>query len=203
METGCIRRLADAAALYVYAGMLIAASLISAVVWIALADGMIDRTGQPIGTDFSNVWAAGKLVLAGEPAAPYDLARQYAAEKDAFGGRDVPFYGWPYPPLFLIVAAGLALLPYAWALVLWMALTLSAYLVVMRAILPRPETLLVALAFPAVFINLGHGQNGFLSAALVGGSLILLDRRPIVAGILIGLLTYKPQFGLLYPLVCS
>src|SRR3954467_6194611 len=100
--------------LYVYTAMLIGVSLIALAAWIALADGLIARDGQPIGTDFSNVWAAGKLVLAGEPSAPYDLARQHAAEKAAFDGRDVPLFGWHYPPFFLIVAAGLALLPYAW-----------------------------------------------------------------------------------------
>src|SRR5262249_48040094 len=71
---------------------------------------------------------------------------------------------------------------------------------VVRSIVPRPETLLLALAFPAVFINLGHGQNGFLTAALLAGSLILIDRRPLAAGALIGLLAYKPQFGVLIPL---
>jgi alpha-1,2-mannosyltransferase len=60
---------------------------------------------------------------------------------------------------------------------------------------------LVALAFPAVFVNLGHGQNGFLTAALLGGGLVLLDTRPVMAGVLMGLLAYKPQFGLLIPLV--
>ena len=169
--------------------------------WLALADGLIDPTGKPVGTDFSNVWAAGRLALEGHPAAPYDPLLQHAAERKAFGGRDVPFFGWHYPPFFLIGAAGLALLPYAWALLVWMALTLPAYLYVIRRIVPRPETLLVALAFPAVFINLGHGQNGFLTAALLGGSLLLLDRRPFAAGALIGLLAYKPQFGLLIPLV--
>jgi hypothetical protein len=69
----------------------------------------------------------------------------------------------------------------------------------MRAILPRPETLLIAAAFPAVFINIGHGQNGFLTAALLGGALHWLDRRPWLAGVLIGLLAYKPQFGVLIP----
>jgi alpha-1,2-mannosyltransferase len=63
--------------------------------------------------------------------------------------------------------------------------------------------LVVALAFPAVLINLGHGQNGFLTAALLGGALAVLDRRPIVAGLLLGLLAYKPQFGLLIPLVLA
>ena len=63
--------------------------------------------------------------------------------------------------------------------------------------------LLLALAYPAVFINLGQGHNGFLTAALIGAALCQLDRRPILAGILIGCLAYKPQFGLLIPLVLA
>jgi hypothetical protein len=54
-----------------------------------------------------------------------------------------------------------------------------------------------------VFINLGHGHNGFLTAALFAGGLVLIDRRPWVAGILFGCLAYKPQFGLLIPLVLA
>jgi hypothetical protein len=50
-----------------------------------------------------------------------------------------------------------------------------------------------------VFVNIGHGQNGFLTTALLGGALQLLDRRPWLAGVLIGLLAYKPQFGVLIP----
>jgi Glycosyltransferase family 87 len=65
------------------------------------------------------------------------------------------------------------------------------------------EWLLLTLAFPAVLINLGHGQNGFLTAALLGGALAVLDRRPIVAGLLFGLLAYKPQFGLMIPLALA
>ena len=72
----------------------------------------------------------------------------------------MPFYGWHYPPQFLMVAAILALLPYGWALALWMATTLLAYVAIIRAILPQPTAVLVAVAYPAVFVNLGHGQNG-------------------------------------------
>jgi hypothetical protein len=187
--------------LRVYPLILLAAFVVATAIWIVLADGLVDRNGQPIGTDFSNVWAAGRLALDGQSDGPYDLARQYAAEKAIFGGRDVPLYGWHYPPIFLLVAAALALIPYGWALLVWNAATLAAYLVTIRAILPRPETVLLAIAFPAVFVNLGHGQNGFLTAALLGGALVVLDRRPLVAGALIGLLAYKPQFGVLIPLV--
>jgi alpha-1,2-mannosyltransferase len=184
-----------------YPLILLVTAAVIAGIWVALADGLVDPMGKPVGTDFSNVWAAGKLALEGQPTAPYDPVLQHAAERKAFGGRDVPFFGWHYPPIFLMSAAMLALLPYGWALLAWMALTLPAYLLVIRAIVPRAETLLLALAFPAVFINLGHGQNGFLTAALLGGGLVLIDRRPLAAGALFGLLAYKPQFGIVIPLV--
>ena len=168
--------------------------------WIALSDGLIDRNGKPIGTDFSNVYAAGQLAWQGRAADAYDPILQHDAEKAAFNGREVPFFGWHYPPFFLGIAFIVAALPYALGLALWLLASLAAYLAVIRAILPRPETLLVAAAFPAVFINIGHGQNGFLTAALLGGALHWLDRRPWLAGVLIGLLAYKPQFGVMIPI---
>jgi hypothetical protein len=168
--------------------------------WIALSDGLIDRNGKPLGTDFSNVYAAGTLTWQGRPADAYQPALQHGAEKAVFGGREVPFYGWHYPPFFFAVAVLVAAVPYAWGLAIWLAASLAAYLAAIRAILPRPEALLIAATFPAVFVNIGHGQNGFLTAALLGGALHLLDRRPWVAGVLIGCLAYKPQFGVLIPL---
>src|SRR6185437_2571292 len=160
----------------------------------------IDPNGKPIGTDFSNVYAAGELSWQGKAADAYSPALQHAAEKATFGGLEVPFYGWHYPPFFFAVAFLVASLPYALGLALWLAASFAAYLAAIRAILPRPETLLIATAFPAVFVNIGHGQNGFLTAALLGGALLSLDRRPWLAGVLIGLLAYKPQFGVMIPI---
>jgi alpha-1,2-mannosyltransferase len=168
--------------------------------WTALSDGLNDIKGKPLGTDFSNVYAAGVLAREGRAGAAYDPAQQHAAEKKVFG-QETPFFGWHYPPFFLVPAAALATIPYGWALIAWILLTLPAYLAALYAIMPRPATLLAAAAFPAVIVNIGHGQNGFLTAALLGGALVLLDRRPAVAGMLIGLLAYKPQFGVLIPLV--
>ena len=167
--------------------------------WIIAADGLIDRNGKPIGTDFSNVYAAGTLALQGRAPDAYEPALQHAAERAVFG-RDVPFFGWHYPPFFFAVAALVATLPYALGLLLWMVLSLPAYLAAMRAILPRPDALLPAIAFPAVLVNAGHGQNGFFTAALLGGALQIMERRPALAGVLLGLLAYKPQFGVLIPL---
>jgi Glycosyltransferase family 87 len=219
---------------------LLAAFVLGAGYLIATSDGRNDRFGRPLGTDFSDIYAAGTAVLAGEPTAPFDPARQFAREKAIFGPA-TQFYGWLYPPFFLGLAAPLALMPYWLSLLVWQGVTLVLYLLAMRAILfsssplwegshaagardgaakedghstasratsptseeAKKEWLLLALAYPAVFINLGQGHNGFLTAALIGGALALLDRRPIVSGILIGCLAYKPQFGVLIPLVLA
>ena len=186
---------------------------------VATSDGLNDTLGRPLGTDFSNVYAAGTLVRDGEPQAPFDPARQYAREQAIFGPA-TPFYGWHYPPFFLLAAAALAFMPYLLALAVWQGATLLLYLLALRMIVTNaPEEqragatsgaagsapdqlwLLATLAFPAVFINLGHGHNGFLTAALIGAALVQLDRRPALAGVLLGLLAYKPQFGLLVPIV--
>ncbi|MDP3690407.1 glycosyltransferase family 87 protein [Bradyrhizobium sp.] len=182
-----------------YSLLLLAFFAVACAGWIALSDGLIDRNGKPIGTDFSNVYAAGALTWQGRPADAYAPALQHAAEKAVFGGREVPFYGWHYPPFFFAVAVLVAAVPYGWGLAIWLAASFAGWLAVMRAILPRPETWLIAAAFPAVFVNIGHGQNGFLTAALLGGALHWLDRRPWLAGVLIGCLAYKPQFGVLIP----
>src|SRR5258708_1777083 len=82
------------------------------------ANGLSAAVGRPLGNDFSNVYAAGTLVLDGQPQAPLDPALQYAREQAIFGAA-TPFYGWHYPPFFLFVAAALALMPYTLALLVW------------------------------------------------------------------------------------
>jgi hypothetical protein len=182
---------------------LLVASLFGIVVLVATSDGLNDRLGRPLGTDFSNVYAAGTYVLEGSATAPFDPPRQFAREQAIFGNA-TQFYGWHYPPFFLGLAALLALMPYALALFAWQGATLGLYMCAMRGIVGRDRlALLLALAFPAVFINLGHGHNGFLTAALMTLALLQLDRRPVLAGILFGLLAYKPQFGLLVPFVLA
>jgi alpha-1,2-mannosyltransferase len=191
---------------------LLIASVAGFAFLVATAQGGVDLQGRPLGTDFSNVYAAGTYVLEGNPDAPFDSVQQYAREQAIFGTA-TQFYGWHYPPYFLFVAAALALLPYGLALAVWQAVTLGLYLFAIRSILTasfgnRPSAitadwLILALAFPAVLINIGHGQNGFLTAALLGGALLSLERRPLVAGILFGLLAYKPQFGLMIPIALA
>jgi arabinofuranan 3-O-arabinosyltransferase len=163
-------------------------------------DFLLDPQGRPIANDFVNVVAAGRLALDGEPAAAYDWPTHKQAEVRVIGHDFDGYYGWHYPPPFLFVAALLATLPFMAAAIVSLLASLAAYVAALWGILGRTG-IFVALGFPAAIWNVTAGQNGFLTAALIGGTLGLLERRPALAGVCLGLLTYKPQFGLLFPLV--
>lgn len=160
-----------------------------------------DPQGNPLGCDFIVFWSASQLGLNGQAAAAYDPAALYAVEKAALPLVDFKAQStWQYPPGFLLLVLPLALLSYFPSLLLYLAGTLGAYAATVRRILPLPGSVLPVLAAPAVFINAGGGQNGFITAAIISGALLLLETRPALAGLLIGLLTIKPQLGLLLPL---
>src|SRR5579863_5133044 len=163
-------------------------------IWIVAPDG----GGVP--SDFVNVWAAGRLALASHAAAAYDWPVHKLMEEYGVGHPFDGYFGWHYPPTFLFVAAALALLPYAPAYAAWAFGTFPAYLVAIRAIIGDRFGYLLAAAFPAILSNFIVGQNGFLTAGLIGGALVTLERRPVIAGALIGLLTYKPHLGVLFPI---
>ncbi len=154
----------------------------------------------PTSSDFVSFYAAGKLALAGTPALAYDQAAHYMAEQAA-RGSGAPYQFFFYPPVFLPICAGLAILPYYAAFVLFQAATLVPFLLVARTLLREPgwAWAVPVLAFPAVFWTIGLGQNAFLTAALFGGFTLLLDRKPATAGMLLGLMCYKPHFGVLAP----
>jgi hypothetical protein len=99
----------------------------------------------------------------------------------------------------LLFAAALATLPYLVAAIVWLLSTLAVYVAAIAGILGGRTGVLFALGFPAAIWNVTAGQNGFLTAALIGGTLGMLERHPALAGVCLGLLTYKPQFGLLFP----
>ena len=160
---------------------------------------LFDTESRPIASDFVNVWAAGRLTGDGHPALAYDWTIHKSMEVRAVGHAFDNYYGWHYPPTFLFVASALASVPIVPATLLWLTATLPAYLVAVRAIVGDRAGYLLALGFPATLWNVTASQNGFLTAGLIGGTLALLERQPIAAGICLGLLTYKPHFGLLFP----
>ncbi len=186
----------------VYSILLLMAYALGTVAWFAMSKDGRDWQNQQFGADFSEVYAAGSLVDAGQAAAPYDMPRHFERQRELFGA-DAAIYTWNYPPFFLGVAGLLALLPYLAALLVWQAATFAGYLAAIGAILRPRLALLAAAAFPVAYSNFGHGQTGFLVAGLMAGGLTLLDRRPALAGVLLALVAIKPQFGLLIPVALA
>ena len=174
----------------------VAHAVFLAAFWV---DGLwADRTGAP--SDFVAVWAAGKLASAGHPAAVYDWGVHKLVEQTAVAHAFTGYFGFHYPPTFLFVAVALSMLSYATAYTVWALGTFPAYLIAIRSIVGDRIGYLLAAAFPAVLANFTIGQNGFVTAGLIGGTLVLMRQRPIAAGVLLGLLTFKPHLGLLFPI---
>jgi arabinofuranan 3-O-arabinosyltransferase len=163
-------------------------------------DWLVDREGHFIPTDFVNAWAAGKLALDGQPAQAWDWVIHKRVQVVMLGQDYAGDYAWHYPPPFLFIAMMLAHFSYVYGLVAWAASSFVPYLAMMRGAVGQRFGLLVGAGFPVVLANTMSGQNGFLTAALVGGTLVLIPTRPVLSGICLGFLSYKPQYGLLFPL---
>jgi hypothetical protein len=161
---------------------------------------LIDRRGQPLATDFITTYAAGVMARDRNASQAYDHHALHAVEKAVVDSPDIPFFGWYYPPIFFFVALAVAFLPYVQALIALQVATFIPFAAVVRRIADHNLAILALLAFPGTFVNLGHGQNGFLTGALMGGGLLLLERQPVLAGVLFGSLAYKPQFAILIPI---
>ncbi len=191
--------LLDRRRIAVNCAILLVVELAIAAFLVAGTYGLIVPLDKPVTTDFVSFYAAGSLADAGTPELAYDQATHHAAEQAATA-PGVPYIYFFYPPVFLLLCAALAQLPYLAAFLFFEGATLAAYLLVATAILhERRWAILPLLAFPPLLWNFGWGQNAFLTAALFGAGTLLIDRRPVIAGLLFGAVCYKPHFGLLIP----
>nr|WP_295371928.1 glycosyltransferase family 87 protein [uncultured Sphingosinicella sp.] len=170
-----------------------------AVVWIAMSRGGIDPAGHPIGTDYLSFWTAARFAVSGEAAAAYDIAAHHAAQRTQ-AGTDPGYAAFFYPPTFLLALLPFGLFGYFTSLALWLGTTLAAYWHAFRGwACGWSAASLALIAYPAVLSNAGHGQNAFLTAALIGGGALLVERRPWLAGVLLGALIIKPHLALVIP----
>lgn len=159
----------------------------------------LDPRGLPAGSDFIAFWSAGQMSVDGNGVGAYDLTTLAAVQAAAFPGMPDPV-AFVHPPFFLLVVTPLGLLPYGAALLLWTVAGLGAFFVALRPLLTSRRAWWLAIAFPGVWLGLLQGQTQFIVAALLGGALVLLPRRPVLAGVLIGLLAMKPHLAVLVPL---
>jgi hypothetical protein len=197
---GKIDRLIIPARVKAAAIVLLAIYLVTTAVWLATTRHLIDGFHQPLGGDFIIFYGASSMTLHGQAALAFDPHALLAAERAVIPGVRSGLE-WCYPPTFQLLIAPLSLAPFVVAYGLFVLLTLAPYLLLIQMIVPGRASLAAAGAFPGVFVNAWQGQNGFLTTALFGYGLLSLDRRPWLAGAILGLLVYKPQFGILLPIL--
>ncbi len=188
----------DARRVRMYPRIVAAIFLVVSVIWVARSHDSVDLMGKPLGCDFITYWAASRMALAGQASQAYSLASMFHVEHLAVPASDSMF-AWYYPPAFYLVALPLGLMPYLVAYGVFSAVTLALYVYVMRRTSQGREWMWCLAGFSGVWLNLLQGQNGFLTGALAGGAVLALRRRPVLAGVLVGLLAIKPHLALLFP----
>jgi hypothetical protein len=160
-------------------------------------EGLSNGLGRPFGDDFANYWSGALIAFHGRVAEVYDFAAFHAFEQSVTA-QSIQYYHYSYPPVLLLLTLPLAVIPYVAALFVWLGATWYAFYRAL-SLTGHASALLLSLATPALFMSAVGGQNGAMTAALLGGGLMPVDRRPIVAGILFGMMIYKPHLALMLP----
>jgi hypothetical protein len=164
---------------------------------------LFDAAGHPPAMDFTEFWSAGKLALHGRAVAAYDPRLIHAAEVAAVGHPFSTFIGWFYPPMFFLVAVGMASFAPSTAFVIWTSTNLVLHASAIAGIVRRWPVFFIAMAAPWAMLCNTIGQDGLLTSAIIGAVLLTLPRRQLLSGCLLGFLAYKPQFGVLFPVVLA
>ena len=163
--------------------------------WVILPDGRLRCV------DFGWMWLSGSFAVSANSAQIFDYSTFSAAQIALFGHVNCPFITpYVYPPTYLFMTYFLGFMPYLIAFAAWVLVTLVLYGTAVYTIIPRQAAVIAALSPFFVAVNADFGHNGYITAALIGFSLAFLEPRPWLSGIFLGLLSYKPHIGVLFPL---
>lgn len=153
--------------------------------------------------DFALYYVFARIGIKHGFQALYDVAAQ-RQESHALG--QVLWYPEVYMPPLAWLVAPFALLPFAWANLLWsiflgLAFLLTWWLISPGRGLPKAATLLVALALPPIAFGLLLGQVVIVVAAGVAIAAWLMRRGQLfAAGLFLSVIALKPQLAFLLPL---
>lgn len=195
------RRPTDRKAVYLYTAWLFVALCFLLVYFVASMHVLRAITPEHPARfgDFFSLWSYGKFIAAHPAIELYDWGLLHSAQV-ALGmtpTEDAPF---PYPPPFIVAFRLLTILPFGWSYVAFATASLLLFArVVAKTIAAKPWSVIAVLFGPISIIAFASGQTGFLAAALLTAGLRLSRSNPVLSGIALGLLSYKPQLGLLVP----
>lgn len=183
------------------AAIVFGVNFFSFVATVATSKNLVTVFGPVIGGDFVVFDAAATAAAQGEAAAIYDAAGFAARLREAFPGGGDMLLSWQYPPTMLLAILWLSALPYAAAFACWSAGGTALFFASIRKLIDGRLAFLAVLGAPALFQAFITGQTGFFSAGLIAIAALNARSRPRLAGLAAGLLTLKPQLGLLIPFV--
>jgi hypothetical protein len=178
-----------------WAGVLLALAATYSAAYLVLAFGRAAVWPPP---DAMAIWTWARFAV-GHPAAEMYRPAILHVGQASLGLAAGEYYPFAYPPSFLLLLWPMGLLTANAAYWVGLASSLPLYLWATVGGEWRSPTTLAALAAPTTAIAVASGQTSFLAGALLIGGFRLVARRPVLAGVLFGLLTYKPQLGLLVP----
>jgi len=170
-----------------------------AVLIYVLGSSIGDRRGQLFGRDFVNVWVTSTLIREDRFSEIYNN-EEYRQALEELTQEDLALHAFLYPPNSFWLVIPFSYMPYFLSLVLWSCAGLLIYLVACGAPGWGKNVIIPLMLAPTTLLNFDYGQNGLISAALFVGGFALLQKRPIMAGICFGLLSYKPTLGILIPI---
>lgn len=164
--------------------------------FVAWSQGLLDGAVHILSPDFVAFYSASWMALhSGDATSIWSLDSLFAVQAQLTGATDpVP---WFYPPTFLLVILPVSLLPYLASVVVWALVTATAWIIsVVKATTVR-HSWWVILGFPGLWRCLVGGQNGLLTAAIIGfAAWAWAKDRTVLSGVLVGLLIIKPHLAL-------
>ena len=173
-------------------GVFVTAGLLQAL----LAEGIPTDLASK---DFANYWMAGRLIDSGQAADLFGPQPAYFAHLQRVFGSGYGWHNWSYPPHVLLLLWPLGFLGYKAAAVTFLVVTGGFFVWSLRVLTGRVVWMALVATGALVVHNISVVQNGFLTAGLGLSALALREKRPVLAGIMLGFMTIKPQLGLLFP----
>jgi len=156
--------------------------------------------GPVFGGDFIAFWTAAKDAFSNNYIALYQPEMFEQRLGELFPSDDAHRLSWQYPPTMTLLIAPFGALPYLASYGAWAIISTGIFVFVLSRFWTDRTALFYAVFSLAAFQGWITGQTGFFTAALLALAAGFADRRPIVAGLAAGLLTVKPQLGLLIPI---
>lgn len=182
------------------AGLFVSIAILMYGQLVYQSEDLVTKAGPVIGGDFIVFRLAASVAGTPDMIAIYEMSNLKEMLEAIYLGKDDLNFAWMYPPTMSLIIAPFGLPPYLAAFALWVALFGGFFLFTTYRLWADKWALFFVAASPAVFQAVITGQNGLMTATLLALAGAFADRRPILAGIAAGLLTVKPQLGLLIPI---